>query len=110
MTWHQLEQPASGPTSGEIQRGVETARAIQQNRGFESNAEIPDRVLDPVVAARPEARALLGRAVDSLGLSARAARRVLRVARTLADLEAVANVGSTHVAEALGYRGETGSR
>ena len=58
-TWRQLEQPASGPTSGDIQRSVEAARAIQQARGFASNAEIPDRVLDTLVAAVPEARALL---------------------------------------------------
>ncbi len=107
VTWHQLEQPASGPASHEIQRRIEAARAIQQRRGFPSNGEIPDAVLDRVVSAAPEARALLGRAVDSLSLSARAARHVLRVARTLADLEAQTGVGPTHVAAALGYR-ETG--
>ncbi len=107
VEWHQLEQPASGPASHEIRHRVEAALAIQQRRGFASNGEIPDAVLDRVVSAAPEARALLGRAVDSLSLSARAARRVLRVARTLADLEAEAGVGPTHVAEALGYR-ETG--
>ena len=108
--WHQLEQPASGPTSSEVQQRVQAARAIQRERGVASNAEIPDRALDALVAAIPEARQLLGRAVDSLGLSARAARRVLRVARTLADLEGGLPVGPTHVAEALGYRDETGGR
>ena len=54
--------------------------------------------------ATPEARALLGRAVEGLGLSARAARRVLRVGRTIADLEAEKRAGPAAIAEALGYR------
>jgi magnesium chelatase family protein len=58
------------------------------------------------VDATPEARALLGRAVERLGLSARAARRVLKVARTLADLAEERRTGPAAVAEALGYRDE----
>ena len=54
--------------------------------------------------ATPEARALLGRAVEGLGLSARAARHVLRVGRTIADLEGEQRTGPTAIAEALGYR------
>ena len=51
-----------------------------------------------------EARSLLERAMDRLGLSARAHQRVLRVARTIADLEGVLETGPSHVAEALRYR------
>jgi magnesium chelatase family protein len=54
----------------------------------------------------PEARQLLGRAVDGFGLSARAARRVLRVARTIADLAGEARTHAEAVAEALGFRSD----
>jgi len=74
--------------------------------GYRTNAEIPDAVLDDAVRATPEARALLGRAVDRCGLSARAARRVLKVARTIADLAGDEWAGPGAVAEALGYRGD----
>ena len=57
-----------------------------------------------VVDATPEARALLGRAVERLCLSARAARRVLKVARTIADLAGEERTQVPAVAEALGYR------
>ena len=58
-------------------------------------------------AALRRARALLGRAVEKLVLSARAARRVLKVARTIADLDEQTRVGSPAVAEALGFRDGT---
>ena len=87
------------------------ARRIQEQRGaafgYRTNAEIPDGALDSLVAATPDARALLGRAVDRLGLSARAARRVLKVARTIADLAGEAKAGPPAVAEALEYRSDT---
>jgi len=69
-----------------------------------TNAEIPDAVLDEVVSASAEARALLGRAVDKLRLSARGARRLLRVARTIADLAGERRIEVSVMAEALGYR------
>ena len=69
-----------------------------------TNAEIPDAALDEIVAATAEARTLLGRAVDKLRLSARGARRLLRVARTIADLADERRVEVSVMAEALGYR------
>jgi len=83
---------------------VGAARACQARRGGLTNAELPDARLDAAVDATPEARALLGRAVERLGLSARAARRTLRVARTIADLAGDRRTSAPAVAEALGYR------
>ena len=71
-----------------------------------SNSEIPDARLDELVMATPDARQLLGRAVDRFQLSARAARRVLRLARTIADLNDEEKVDPTAIAEGLGYRDE----
>ncbi len=82
------------------------ARSRQAKRGPEPNARILDAKLDTRLAITREANALLGRAVDRLNLSARAARRIQRVARTIADLAAEDRVDSAAVAEALGYRGE----
>ncbi|MGI9589756.1 MAG: YifB family Mg chelatase-like AAA ATPase, partial [Myxococcota bacterium] len=80
------------------------ARERQRARAGALNAALPDRKLVPRIDATPEARALLGRAVEKLALSARAARRTLKVARTVADLEGLAEVTPAAVAEALGYR------
>ena len=71
-----------------------------------SNSEIPDACLDELVNATPDARLLLGRAVDRFQLSARAARRVLRMARTIADLDGQERVEPAAIAEGLGYRNE----
>ena len=110
LRWKDLDGAGSGPGSAEVRARVCAARALQQRRlvrlGARSNAEIPDAALDELVAATPDARALVGRAVDRLGLSARGARRVLRVARTIADLAGERRVERGAVAEALAYRDE----
>ena len=80
------------------------AREIQRRRGFGTNAAIPDAKLDDLVLADDEALGLLGRAVKGLHLSARATRRVLRVARTIADLQAQPTTNREAVAEALQLR------
>ena len=78
--------------------------ARQRARGIARNAQIRDRELDQQVAAEPEALDLLGEAVERLGLSARGARRLLRVARTIADLEGRETTGRPAIAEALQLR------
>jgi magnesium chelatase family protein len=77
--------------------------------GFATNSEIPASALHDLTLATPDARALLGRAVGKFGLSARAAHRVLRVARTIADLAGDARVGTSAMAEAVGMRGVSAS-
>jgi magnesium chelatase family protein len=107
QAWRDLDQPASGPSSLELRRRVLRARQRQWERGVACNAEIPDAELDTLVAATAEARLLLGRAVDRFRLSARAARRVLRAARTIADLEDAKDVEPASIAEALATRIES---
>jgi len=112
VTWKILDQPPHGPSSAEVRARVIAARRRQVSRlallGRRCNAEIPDGALDTLVAATPEARALLGRAVERFCLSARVARRLLRVSRSVADLAEEARVGAPAMAEALSFRESEG--
>jgi magnesium chelatase family protein len=109
VPWRELD--ASGgerESSAVVQARVVAARARQLERlaplGRRTNAEIPLGALESMVAATPEARALLARAVDRLALSARAAHRALRVARSVADLAGERCVGRLAMAEAVALR------
>ena len=108
VAWKDLADLAPGETTKQVRERVLAARARQHERraltGSGTNAGIPDRCLDAAAPVDPRARSLLSRAVDGWGLSARALRRVLRVARTLSDLDASPQLSEAHVAEALGYR------
>jgi magnesium chelatase family protein len=101
-----LPPPAEG--SAEVGARVAAARDIQRRRyadhPIRTNAEADGEFLEQI--ARPDAAglALLTKAVDTLKLSARGYHRVLRVARTLADLETRESVTRPHIAEALSYR------
>ena len=114
VRWAELDSPTDGPTTAEVRSRVEDARVIGRSRGRgragTTNAELPDSNLDASVKATPEARQLLGRAVDRLGLSARSARRLLRVARTIADLAREPSANAEAMAEALSYRAPTDGR
>jgi len=112
VAWKSLRGLEPGEPSAAVRERVVRARERQRLRlsrhGVATNAEIPDGPLDDLVRATPEARELLGEALERLALSARAARRLLRVARTAADLEGARDVTPPNVAEALGYRGLEG--
>jgi magnesium chelatase family protein len=109
VPWRELDRPAAASeSSAAVRERVGHARGLQNERGLRTNARLLDTELDALVQATPAARSLLGRAVDRLALSARAARKVLKVARTIADLEGDATTGTEAVAEALGFR-ESGS-
>ncbi len=84
-------------------RRTGTAAGIA-DRSTLTNASAPARLLAPVARLDVDARAMLVRAADRLALSARAYHRVLRVARTIADLDAVDAVRRDHIAEALRFR------
>jgi magnesium chelatase family protein len=106
LLWRELDGGPSGEPSARVRERVARARERQLRRAYATNARLPDRDLERVAAATPEARALLGRAVERFALSARAARRVLKVARTIADLVDEPRVEAPAMAEALAYRPE----
>jgi magnesium chelatase family protein len=111
VRWRDLERRAGGPTGAAVRERVARARERQAARlagvrgvGAPVNAAIPAAAIEELVGPTPEARTLVARAVDRFGLSARAAHRVLRVARSVADLAGEARVGRDAVAEALAHR------
>jgi magnesium chelatase family protein len=104
VPWSILGAAAHGPSSQEVRQRVALARSRQRKRGVACNAAIPDAQLDALVDAEEAGLELLGRAVEALHLSARAARRVLRVARTVADLEGRERAGAEAISEALEMR------
>lgn len=106
QSWGEIGAPPDGETTAHLAERVREARRRQHERGVGCNARIDDRELDEHVRASAAARRLIGRAVDRLALSARSARRILRVARTIADLEGADGVDEAAVAEALGHRSE----
>jgi magnesium chelatase family protein len=101
-----LPPPADG--SAEVADRVRRARDVQTTRfnghGPRTNAEADGELLDEVATPDEAGRKLLADAAAAMRLSARGFHRVLRVARTIADLAAAKQVGRIHVAEALSYR------
>ena len=114
-----LEVPAVGyrelvggepeESSAAIRGRVERARAIQRGRfrrrpGLLANAHMTSRDVRQHCRLSPPVESLLREAVGRLGLSARAYHRVLKIARTIADLDEAADLSTTHVSEAIQYR------
>ena len=105
----ELSGASNGDSSAVIRGRVERARAAQRKRfrrkpGLSCNAFAIGRWLDANTPVHPEARSLLQTAAERLSLSARGYHRVLKVARTIADLEDSVEVGPAHIAEAIRYR------
>jgi magnesium chelatase family protein len=104
-----LDLPPSGDASTIVADRVAAARLVQEQRfagqdNVRQNADAEGALLEEVAMPDQEGRDLLTRAAGQMGLSARGYHRVLRVARTIADLDQSADVRQPHVAEALSFR------
>ncbi|MEX0285844.1 MAG: YifB family Mg chelatase-like AAA ATPase [Paracoccaceae bacterium] len=109
VAFSDLDLPASGDTTQTVAARVATARAVQDARFVDyaemhQNADAEGEQLEEIAAPDAEGRALVSQAAERFGLSARGYHRVLRVARTIADLDGSDTVRRPHVAEALGFR------
>ncbi len=101
-----LAGPATGETTAAVAERVARARGAQTARSGEgaSNAALGDAELSSIAAPDAEGASLLSRAAEAMSLSARAYTRILRVARTLADLDGADGVKRRHIAEAVSFR------
>jgi len=103
VAYKELRGKDNGVSSGDMRTRVENARVIQQRRGF-YNGRIPSRLLRQLCALDDAGERTLEMAVRRMGLSARAHDRILKVARTIADLDNAESVTAKHLAEAVQYR------
>ena len=109
VAYTDLNLPASGDSSAEVAARVVEARAVQQARfatqpDMRCNADAEGQILEQMAAPDSEGKDLLIRAAERFELSARGYHRVLRVARTIADLDGSADVRKPHIAEAVSFR------
>ncbi len=109
VPYEDLEQKQeSSESSVVIKERVNRARELQrkryQNRGIYSNAQLTPAMMEEFCQVTPDGKELLKQAFENLGLSARAHDRILKVARTIADLAGSETIEAVHVAEAIQYR------
>ncbi|MGM9591377.1 MAG: YifB family Mg chelatase-like AAA ATPase [Oscillospiraceae bacterium] len=108
LEYEELKNRAPSESSAEIKKRVNKARACQQERfagtDIASNAGMNTKALNTYCVLTPECEELMHQAFDSMGLTARSYDRILRVARTIADLEGAEDIGAEHIAEAIQYR------
>ena len=103
-----LQVREKGESSEKMRTRVEECRAIQKQRFADTsitcNANMPNEMITSVCMLSNDDLHMLRRAMNELSLSARAYDRILKVARTIADLEGVENIGKPHLLEAIQYR------
>ena len=108
VEYDQLTAEQGGESSAVVRARVVAARAVQQRRyagmGITCNAALPSGALRRFCRLTPAAEGLLRGAFERMGYSARAYDRILRVARTIADLEGSDSIEISHLSEALQYR------
>jgi magnesium chelatase family protein len=115
VAYTDLDLPAAGESSAVVAGRVAQARRRQAQRfadvaGVRVNADAEGALLEEIATPDADARALLSRVAERFGLSARGYHRILRVARTIADLDEDAAVRLPHIAEAVGYRLAVGAK
>ena len=109
VPFEQLSEKELGESSERIRERVTMARSLQSKR-FETlksvhyNAQMSSKLIRTHCKLQPETEALLEAATKKLSLSARAYDRILKVARTIADLDQKSQLLSDHIAEAIQYR------
>jgi magnesium chelatase family protein len=109
VPYKELSNEYSGEKSGEIKKRVVAAREIQHDRFMNdrriyANGHMKTRHIKKYCKLQPDAQTLLETAMQKLGLSARAYTRILKLSRTIADLDASAEIQSHHISEAIQYR------
>lgn len=109
VSFNELSEKGTGESSTTIRERVIEARKIQEERyktkkGVHANAQISSKTLKEICQIDEAGKELLKKAMDKLGLSARAYDRILKVARTIADLEGEKDIKPNHLAEAIQYR------
>jgi len=109
VAFSDLDLPATGDTSAQVATRVAAARAVQQARFAASpdmrlNADAEGAALEEIAKPDTDSRALISRVADRFGLTARGYHRILRVARTIADLDGSKEMCQPHVAEAVSFR------
>ncbi|SIT11740.1 YifB family Mg chelatase-like AAA ATPase [Paracoccus saliphilus] len=109
VSFHDLELTTDGESSVEIAARIAAARAVQTRRfrdhpSLRVNAEASGAILDDIASPDSEGRDLIAKASERLGLTARGYHRILRTARTIADLDGAESIRAPHLAEAISYR------
>jgi magnesium chelatase family protein len=108
VRYKDLASTDQAETSATVRRRVNRARAAQSDRlrrtKIHCNAQMNNRQIKKYCPLCPDGHRLLEAAIDKLGLSARAFNRILKIARTIADLEQASDIGVHHVSEAIQYR------
>lgn len=107
VNYDDLQKP-EGESSAALRERIEKARAIQQerykNESVTCNADLSGALVEKYCALGEEEKTILAEAFKAMNLSARAYTRILKVARTIADLDGRENIDSMDIAEAIGYR------
>ncbi|MYA70419.1 ATP-binding protein, partial [Candidatus Poribacteria bacterium] len=108
VKYAELAAETTGEPSAQVQERVEATRQIQHQRfantTIHANAGMQSKQIREYCKVDDQAQDLLRVAINQLGLSARAYDRILKVARTIADLDQNPNIEAVHVSEAIQYR------